>query len=192
MIYAKSLSKMASKLNKACREIPGSVAESWRGVATEMESRGEVHRQFSSSLTEEIVKPLKVILDNQHKARKTVNIESTKYNINHFTNCLWSSKKIPQYHLHFCLFFLLYYDMRIPLLRLSKQVESSVDKSARLLGEWRASEAKAKKSSHAAARENEKLQDALLDVRWVDGWILIRRQRQFHAKCVSTDNIKTL
>lgn len=31
--------------------------------------------------------------------------------------------------------------------------------------EWRTSEAKAKKSSHAAARENEKLQDAMLDVR---------------------------
>jgi len=45
------------------------------------------------------------------------------------------------------------------------QVESNVDKASRLLGEWRASEAKAKKASHTAARENEKLQDAMLDVR---------------------------
>lgn len=73
-IYAKSLSKMASKLNKTCREIPGSLAEAWRGVANELESRSEVHRQFSNSLTDEVVKPLKVILDNQHKARKSVNI----------------------------------------------------------------------------------------------------------------------
>lgn len=45
------------------------------------------------------------------------------------------------------------------------QIEGAVDKSARILSEWRTSEAKAKKSSHAAARENEKLQDAMLDVR---------------------------
>lgn len=63
---------MASKLSKACREIPGSLADAWRGVATEMESRSEVHRQFSNSMVEEIVKPLKVILDNHHKTRKSV------------------------------------------------------------------------------------------------------------------------
>lgn len=45
------------------------------------------------------------------------------------------------------------------------QVEGSVDKSARILAEWRVSEAKAKKTSHVAARENEKLQDAMLDIR---------------------------
>lgn len=71
-VYSKALSKMALKLNKTCREIPGSLAEVWRAVATEMESRGEVHRQFSKSLAEEIVKPLKEILDGQHKTRKTV------------------------------------------------------------------------------------------------------------------------
>lgn len=40
-----------------------------------------------------------------------------------------------------------------------------MDKAARVLAEWRASEAKGKKASHTAARENEKLQDAMLDVR---------------------------
>lgn len=71
-LYAKSLSKMASKLNKACREIPGSTADAWRGVATEMESRGEVHRMFSNSMVDDIVKPLKMLLENQHKTRKAV------------------------------------------------------------------------------------------------------------------------
>lgn len=42
-----------------------------------------------------------------------------------------------------------------------------MDKSARVLGEWRQTEAKSKKTSHAAARENEKLQDNALDVRCV-------------------------
>lgn len=40
-----------------------------------------------------------------------------------------------------------------------------MDKSTRILSEWRNSETKAKKTSHTAARENEKLQDAMLDVR---------------------------
>lgn len=47
----------------------------------------------------------------------------------------------------------------------STQIEGTVDKSARILADWRTTEAKAKKSSHSAARENEKLQDAMLDVR---------------------------
>lgn len=114
-LYAKSLSKMATKLNKACREIPGTIADAWRGVANEMETRSEVHRQFSNSLIEEIVKPLKSVLETQHKSRKSV--------------------------------------------------ESSVDKASRVLADWRISEAKSKKQSHTAARENEKLQDAMLDVR---------------------------
>lgn len=78
-IYAKSLSKMATKLNKACREIPGSLAEGWRGVAAEMESRSEVHRMFSVSMSEDIVKPLKVMLDNQHKTRKSVRLKQNNY-----------------------------------------------------------------------------------------------------------------
>lgn len=92
-VYSKSLSKMASKLNKTCREIPGSLAEAWRAVATEMESRSEVHRQFSKSLTEEIVKPLKEMLESQHKTRKTVKMRTAS---NHAFNCtLNQSAKRP-------------------------------------------------------------------------------------------------
>ncbi|EDV95178.1 GH17799 [Drosophila grimshawi] len=80
-----------------------------------MESRSDIHRQLAASLTDELVKPLKTVVDNHHKTRKAV--------------------------------------------------ESNVDKAARVLSEWRVSEAKAKKASHTAARENEKLQDAMLDVR---------------------------
>lgn len=72
-LYAKSLSKTASKLNKACREVPGTLADAWRNIAAEMESRSEVHRQFSATMTKEIVKPLKQLLENQNKARKLVN-----------------------------------------------------------------------------------------------------------------------
>ncbi|KAH9636465.1 hypothetical protein HF086_002165 [Spodoptera exigua] len=47
----------------------------------------------------------------------------------------------------------------------NSQIEGNVDKTTRSLGEWRTAEAKSKKHSHAAARENEKLQDASLEMR---------------------------
>lgn len=71
-MYSKSLSKMANKLNKACRELPGSIADAWRGVATEMETRSDIHRQLSASLADEVVKPLKSIVEGHHKTRKSV------------------------------------------------------------------------------------------------------------------------
>ncbi|XP_019870543.1 uncharacterized protein LOC109599050 isoform X2 [Aethina tumida] len=46
--------------------------------------------------------------------------------------------------------------------RARKQSESAVEKSGRLLADWRAAEAKGKKQSHSCARDNEKLQDAAL------------------------------
>lgn len=129
---------MASKLNKACRDIPGSLADGWRGVAAEMESRSEMHRLFATSMGDEIVKPLRAVLENQHKTRKAVTF-STHISSTNIINIIRFS----------------------PL----AQIENAVDKSARVLAEWRCTEAKAKKSSHTAARDNEKVQDALLDVR---------------------------
>lgn len=49
--------------------------------------------------------------------------------------------------------------------KIRKQVETVVDKASKGLSDWRAAEAKSKKHSHACARDNEKLQDALLDAR---------------------------
>ncbi|XP_060517542.1 uncharacterized protein LOC132696623 [Cylas formicarius] len=46
--------------------------------------------------------------------------------------------------------------------RTRKQCEAAVEKAARLLGDWRAAEAKGKKHSHSCARDNEKLQDAAI------------------------------
>ncbi|XP_063229853.1 nostrin isoform X1 [Bacillus rossius redtenbacheri] len=49
--------------------------------------------------------------------------------------------------------------------RIRKSVEAAVDKAGKGLAEWRAAETKSKKQSFASARENEKLQDGLLDAR---------------------------
>ncbi|XP_013184945.1 nostrin isoform X1 [Amyelois transitella] len=112
--YSKCLAKLGAKLSKACKESVGSCAEAWKHVALEMEKRSEIHRNYSNSLAEELVKPMKYVTDAQ--------------------------------------------------LKLRKKIEGNVDKTTRVLTEWRATEAKSKKQSHAAARENEKLQDATLDM----------------------------
>ncbi|XP_017784618.1 PREDICTED: nostrin isoform X2 [Nicrophorus vespilloides] len=46
-----------------------------------------------------------------------------------------------------------------------KSGETVVDKSAKTLADWRAAEAKSKKHSHACARDNEKLQDVMIENR---------------------------
>ncbi|XP_026465189.1 nostrin-like [Ctenocephalides felis] len=132
MTYAKQLCKLSSKLNRACRDSRGGVAQALRGVASDMEGRGDVHRQFSNSLSEEIVRPLRQLADAQHRTRKSA--------------------------------------------------ELVCDKSLRQLSEWRAAEAKAKKQSHQAARENEKLQDASLDARLARAPSLALMNHSNHAK----------
>ncbi|CAB3259075.1 unnamed protein product [Arctia plantaginis] len=112
--YSKCLAKLGTKLTKACKESVGSCAEAWKHVAMEMEKRSEIHRNYSSALSEELVKPMKNVIDNQ--------------------------------------------------LKLRKKIEGNVDKTTRSLAEWRTAEAKSKKQSHTAARENEKLQDATLEI----------------------------
>lgn len=114
LYYSKCLAKLGAKLSKACRENVGTCAEAWKHVAQEMDKRAEIHRQYSGSLLEDVVKPMKHVIDSQHKLRK--------------------------------------------------KIEGGVDKTTRSLTEWRTAEAKSKKQSHAAARENEKLQDAVLDM----------------------------
>ncbi|XP_014366599.2 nostrin isoform X1 [Papilio machaon] len=112
--YSKCLAKLGTKLTKACKESVGSCAEAWKHVAIEMEKRSEIHRNYSSAMSEELVKPMKHFIESQ--------------------------------------------------LKLRKKIEGNVDKTTRTLTDWRTAEAKSKRQSHAAARENEKLQDATLDI----------------------------
>ncbi|XP_038216286.1 nostrin isoform X2 [Zerene cesonia] len=112
--YSKCLAKLGTKLSKACKESVGSCADAWKHVAMEMEKRAEIHRNYSSALSEELVKPMKNVIDNQ--------------------------------------------------LKLRKKIEGNVDKTTRTLSDWRSAEVKSKRQSHAAARENEKLQDASLEI----------------------------
>ncbi|XP_018325019.1 uncharacterized protein LOC108736906 isoform X2 [Agrilus planipennis] len=66
-----------------------------------------------------------------------------------------------------------------------KQAEGVVDKAARALSDWRGAEAKGKKHSHACARDNEKLQDQLLDVRLSRTSSLIQLTHMHNQKSAS-------
>ncbi|GIY73902.1 nostrin [Caerostris extrusa] len=68
--YAKHLSKLAAKINKVTRLTLGTTQHAWQEVALQMENEADTHRCFSSSLEEDVVKPIKVLLECQHKQRK--------------------------------------------------------------------------------------------------------------------------
>ena len=77
--YARGLSKLSSKLFRATKEsteppsgIPNTVSNAWHFVAEDMEATADIHRHVASILDEELVKPLKVFADCQHKTRKSL------------------------------------------------------------------------------------------------------------------------
>ncbi|XP_020285157.1 uncharacterized protein LOC109855369 isoform X2 [Pseudomyrmex gracilis] len=76
--YAKGLSKLSSKLTKACAKDQGGngtggVNEAWRCVGEEMEAAAEAHRLWGIALSEQLAKPLRVgVAETQGRSRKTV------------------------------------------------------------------------------------------------------------------------
>ncbi|XP_045110666.1 uncharacterized protein LOC123504311 isoform X3 [Portunus trituberculatus] len=113
--YAKGLYKLSSKLMKASKETSGTITQAWQMVGVEMEQQGDVHRSIASAIGDDVVRPLRQLIETQHKIRKGV--------------------------------------------------ESMVDKTTKNLHEWRAAESKSKKQSYNNCRENEKIQDMMLEAR---------------------------
>lgn len=68
--YAKSLSKVAAKLIKACGNGIGTLAEGWKSVGVAMEQEAELHKNLATGLFEDVSKPLKGFIDVQIRARK--------------------------------------------------------------------------------------------------------------------------
>lgn len=76
--YAKGLSKLSSKLTKACTKDQGGnnsggVTEAWRNVGEEMEAAAEAHRVWSIALDENLAKPLRIgVAEAQGRSRKII------------------------------------------------------------------------------------------------------------------------
>lgn len=71
--------------------------------------------------------------------------------------------------------------------RLRKQAETTVDKAAKNLADWRIAEAKSKKHSHACARDNEKLQDSIYDSTRLPRSTSLIHLAHLHSQKTSTD-----
>ena len=83
-------------------------------------------RILATNITDDVVKPLKQLIDTQHKIRKGV--------------------------------------------------ESMVDKTTKNLHEWRGAESKAKKACYTNCRENEKIQDIMIEARLGKGRTLSEKE----------------
>lgn len=73
--------------------------------------------------------------------------------------------------------------------RIRKAVEAGVDKTSRVLAEWRSAQAKAKKNCYITARDNEKMQDQIFnDARLGKPKTLTDKETaKLGAKCKKTD-----
>ncbi len=121
--YSKGLAKVSAKVFKAAKDSNGgTVSNAWHFIAEDMGATADTHKSIAHLLVEDLVKPLKMFVEAQHKTRKSL--------------------------------------------------EALVDKRAKCLSEWRGAEAKNKSKCYANARENERVQDQVLDCKLGRGRVL--------------------
>lgn len=76
--YSKGLNKTSLRLQKLSKDFHGSLSEAWLKVSIQFDMESEMHRTLASALQEEIIKPLKILTDNQIKCRKPVEVKVEK------------------------------------------------------------------------------------------------------------------
>ncbi|KAI0984527.1 hypothetical protein GJ496_010517 [Pomphorhynchus laevis] len=70
--YAKEISTLSHKLIKCSTNFMGTMSNAYHELAVEFDSEAENHRLFSNSLNDDIVKPIKTILESYAKKRKAI------------------------------------------------------------------------------------------------------------------------
>ena len=91
LTYSKGLNKTSMRLQKLSKDFHGGLSEAWLQVSIQFDVESDMHRTFASALQEEIIKPLKILADNQTKCRKPVEVKVEKVVKN------LSDKKIEDY-----------------------------------------------------------------------------------------------
>jgi nostrin len=82
--YSKGLAKTSQRLQKLSKDFHGSLSDAWLQVSIQFDTEAEMHKSLSTALQEEIIKPLKILSENQTKCRKPVEgrIEKSIKNFN--------------------------------------------------------------------------------------------------------------
>lgn len=70
--YSKGLNKTSLRLQKLAKDFHGGLSDAWLQVSLQFDTEADMHKGLASALLEEIVKPLKILAENQNKCRKPV------------------------------------------------------------------------------------------------------------------------
>jgi nostrin len=73
--YSKGLNKSSLRLQKLSKDFHGTLSDAWLKVALQFDAEAEMHKSLSFALQEEIIKPLKILADNQNKCKKPVGLK---------------------------------------------------------------------------------------------------------------------
>lgn len=76
--YSKGLNRTSARLQKLAKDFHGSLSEAWLQVSIQFDAEADAHKSLAGALQEEIVKPLKILADNQIKCRKPVELKIEK------------------------------------------------------------------------------------------------------------------
>ena len=85
LTYSKGLNKSSVRLQKMSKDFHGSCSDAWLKVALQFDTEAEMHKSLSSALQEDIIKPLKILADNQNKCKKPVEAKIEKV-VKHLTD----------------------------------------------------------------------------------------------------------
>ncbi|KAF6198172.1 hypothetical protein GE061_007919 [Apolygus lucorum] len=93
--YSKTLAKLSLKLTRATKDSQGTVCSCWHRVGQEMEVQSEVHKSLASSLSEDVVKPLRQLIESQHRIRKSVEtaVDKSSKNLTEWRTAETKAKK---------------------------------------------------------------------------------------------------
>lgn len=76
--YSKGLNRTSARLQKLAKDFHGTLSEAWLQVSIQFDAEADAHKSLAGALQEEIVKPLKILADNQIKCRKPVELKIEK------------------------------------------------------------------------------------------------------------------
>lgn len=78
LAYAKNLNKTSLRLQKLAKDFHGNLSDAWLQVSIQFDAEADMHRSFGSTLHEELIKPMKILVENNIKSRKPVEIKVDK------------------------------------------------------------------------------------------------------------------